>query len=137
MTTLVLLLHTILTLVNQALSTSATILMINTIIEDTNNLTIDELSIVWACILYKGHGKNKFSDRSYRTISTCPFFCKAIDSYTSDLYSPTWSQQTAETQFQQKASSHDLAALTLTETITHSVKSLFRPVYVAKEVLLI
>ena len=104
--------------------------LINTIIEDTNNLTIDELNIVWACILYKGHGKNKFSDRSYRTISTCPFLCKAIDSYISDLYSPTWSQQTAETQFQQKASSHDLAALTLTETITHSVKSLSRPVYV-------
>ena len=33
-------------------------------------------------------------------------------------------------QFQQQSSSHELAALTLTETISHSLKTLSRPVYV-------
>ena len=42
------------------------------IIVNVNLAGLDELNTVWACILYKGHGKDKQSDRSYRTISTCP-----------------------------------------------------------------
>ena len=45
------------------------------------------------------------------------------------MYSPRWNKFTAETQFQAKSSSHELAALTLTETINHSVRTLNRPVF--------
>ena len=93
-------------------------------------MTIDELNLVWACVLYKGHRKDRSLDRSYRTISTCPFLSKAIDSYISILYSSKWNKFTSETQFQTKSSSHELAALTLTEAIIHSTKSLSKPVYV-------
>ena len=104
--------------------------MVNNIINDSNHLTIEELNVVWACILYKGHGKDRFVDTSYRTISICPFLSKALDTYIGDLYSSKWNSQTAETQYQQEGSSHDLAALTLTETIQHSLFSLSRPVFV-------
>ena len=104
--------------------------LLNLLISDLNNLDLDELSIVWACILYKGHNKDRSSDRSYRTISTCPFVSKALDKYISDLHSKEWNTHTAETQFQRQASSHDLAALTLTEVIQHSVNTLSMPAYV-------
>ena len=83
-----------------------------------------------ACILHKGRGKNRAIDRSYRTISTCPLISKAIDTYISILYSPKWNTFTAETQFQAKSSSHDLAALTLTSSIIHSTRTNNRPVFV-------
>ena len=38
------------------------------------------------CILYKGHGKDKESDRSYRTISTCPLLAKCLDIYVGKRY---------------------------------------------------
>ena len=104
--------------------------LLNTAIEDLNNMSVEELNMVWACILFKGHGKDRYSDRSYRTISTCPLVSKGIDSYISSLYSPTWNKFTAETQFQRQSSSHELAALTLTEAISHSTKVLSKPVYV-------
>ena len=43
------------------------------ILNDINNYAVDELHAVHAVILYKSHGKDKTSDRSYRTISSCPF----------------------------------------------------------------
>ena len=46
------------------------------------------------------------------------------------LYSSKWTKFTAQTQFQQQSSSHELAALTLSETITHSLYTLSRPAYV-------
>ena len=104
--------------------------LVNLVISDLNHLTVEELNLVWACILHKGHGKNRAIDRSYRTISTCPLISKAIDTYISILYSPKWNTFTAETQFQAKSSSHDLAALTLTETIIHSTRTNNRPVFV-------
>ena len=103
--------------------------LLNVIIADLNNLSIDELNMVWACILYKGHEKDRNIDRSYRTISTCPFLSKAIDTYISILYSSKWNKFTAETQFQNKCSSHELAALTLSEAIDHSTKTLNRPAF--------
>ena len=87
------------------------------LIENVNLATLDELNNVWACILYKGHGKAKDSDRSYITISTCPLLAKALDTYIGQLYSTNWSSVQARTQFQGVGSSHDLAALLLTETI--------------------
>ena len=104
--------------------------LLNSLIEDLNNLKVEELNMVWACVLHKGHGKDRSNHRSYRTISTCPFLSKALDSYVSSLYSPIWNDHTSPTQFQCKSSSHDLAALTLTETILHSTKVLSRPVFV-------
>ena len=86
--------------------------------------------MVWACILYKGHEKDRYSDRSYRTISTCPLISKAIDSYIASLYSSTWNSFTSETQFQGLSSSHELAGLTLTEAVTHSINVLSKPVFV-------
>ena len=103
--------------------------LLNVIISDLNNLSIEELNLVWACILYKGHEKDRTIDRSYRTISTCPFLSKAIDTYISILYSSKWNKFTAETQFQNKCSSHELAALTLSEAIIHSTKTLNRPAF--------
>ena len=105
-------------------------LLLNTLIEDLNNVSVDELNMVWACILHKGHDKDRSSHRSYRTISTCPFLSKALDCYVSTLYSPIWNKHTSPTQFQVKSSSHDLAALTLTETILHSTKTLSKPAFV-------
>ena len=48
-------------------------LLLNGIIADVNNASLDELNCALGLILWKGHGKDKSSDRSYRTISTCPF----------------------------------------------------------------
>ena len=56
--------------------------LLNALIEDVNNMSIDELNIVSACILHKGHGKEKNQADCYRTISSCPLLSKAIDTYT-------------------------------------------------------
>ena len=49
------------------------------IIDDMNNLAVDELNIVSACILHKRHGKPKSLAESYRTISSCPFIYRVLD----------------------------------------------------------
>ena len=92
--------------------------LLNSVIEDLNNLSVDELNMVWACILFKGHDKDRYSDRSYRTISTCPFISKAIDYYIASLYSPTWNNYTSVTQFQCQSSSHNLQVLLLQKLST-------------------
>ena len=60
--------------------------LLNGIITDVNNATIEELNVAIGLILYKGHDKLKTSSRSYRTISTCPFLAKSLDLYLRDLY---------------------------------------------------
>ena len=55
--------------------------LINGIIDDINNASVEELNQFLACILYKSHQKDRTSDRSYRSISTCPYLSKAIDRY--------------------------------------------------------
>ena len=82
---------------------------------------------MWAVILYKGHGKNKESDRSYRTISTCPLLAKAMDMYVGGLYQCGWTEAQADTQFQGAGSSHELAALLLTECVQYSLFAAKRP----------
>ena len=104
--------------------------LLNGILHDLNNMQVDELNIAWACILYKGHSKERSSERSYRTISTCPFISKVLDSYIADLYSSFWNNKTASTQFQRPSSSHELAALALTETVHFSVNTLSKPAFV-------
>ena len=104
--------------------------LLNSILQDLNNLSLEELNTVWACILYKGHNKDRFSDRSYRTISTCPLLSKGVDLYISSPYSSIWAKHEADTQFQGKSSSHELASLTLTEAIKHSVNTLGMPAFV-------
>ena len=56
----------------------------NGIISNVNNVTIEELNLAHGLILYKGHVKDKSSDRAYRTISFCPFLAKA-ELYIADI----------------------------------------------------
>ena len=104
--------------------------LLNTIIKDVNLSSLEELNTIWACILHKGHGKDKESDRSYRTISTCPLLAKALDFYAGELYSDGWAEVQAETQFQGTGSSHELAGLLLTEAVNFSLFSTKQPVFV-------
>ena len=91
--------------------------LLNSIITNINTATVDELNIVYALLLYKGHLKDKTCDASYRTISTCPFISKALDMYLHDLYAAGWDKLQAPTQYQGTGSSHELAALMVTEVI--------------------
>ena len=95
--------------------------LLNLIIRNVNLSSLEELNR--AMILHKGHGKDRESDRSYRTISTCPFLSKALDKYVGSLYESGWVSAQAETQFQGTGSSHELAALLLTECINFSIYS--------------
>ena len=104
--------------------------LMNAAIADLNNISVEELSTVWACVLFKGHGKDPFSDRSYRTISTCAMVSNALDKYISLLYSEHWHSVTADTQYQCPGSSHELAAVALTESINYSINDNVRPVFV-------
>ena len=80
--------------------------------------------------MFKGHGKDKESDRSYHTISTCPLLAKALDTYIGRLYGPGWEEVQAKTQFQGSGSSHELAALLLTESVQYSLYRAKLPVFV-------
>ena len=104
-------------------------ILLSAILSNVHLSGIEELNNAWACILYKGHQKDRESDRSYRTISTCPFLAKCADIYIGRLYSSGWSACQAETQFQGEGSSHELSALLLTETIQHSLFINKRPIF--------
>ena len=104
-------------------------LLLNAIIDNVNNATLEELNLVLGLILHKGHGKEKTSDRSYRTISTCPFMAKATDLYLHDLYHTHWDSCQADTQYQGHGSNHELAALLVTEVIQHSLNVSKKPVF--------
>ena len=104
-------------------------LLLNAVIGDVENYALSEINTVHAIILHKGHGKDKHSDRSYRTISTCPFIAKCADKYVGSLEQGTWSNAQAETQFQGKGLSHEHASLLLTEAINITVFSSKLPVF--------
>ena len=104
--------------------------LLNALINDISSITIFEVNAVHACIYFKGHGKDKSSSRSYRTISTCPVVAKALDLFIRDLSLDTWNRDQAETQFQGEGSTHELAAVLMTETIQHSLYSLKEPVFI-------
>ena len=104
-------------------------LLLNSIIIEINNSTIEELNTVFALLLYKGHNKDKTLDSSYRTISTCPLVAKGLDIYVRDLFIEKWNMKQADTQYQGEGSSHELASLLITEAIQHSKCKLKQPTY--------
>ena len=104
--------------------------IMNGIISNVNNASLEDLNLVLGIILYKGHNNNnKTSSRSYRTISTCPVVAKAIDLYLRDLYHHHWDAMQAPTQYQGTGSNHELAALLVTEVIQHSLYTAKEPVF--------
>ena len=105
------------------------VFLLNTIISHINSSSISELNTIWAIILHKGHNKDPELDRSWRTISCCPVIAKALDTYLVELYGDGWSDIQASTQFQGSNSSHELAALSITEAINHSLYVNKQPVY--------
>ena len=58
--------------------------LMNCIIDDIKNASIEELNNVYALLLHKAHGKPKTISSAYRTISTCPLLSKALDIYIGD-----------------------------------------------------
>ena len=104
--------------------------LLTVLISNINNSSLQELNDIWAIILFKGHGKDKESDRSYRTISSCPLLAKCLDIYVGRRYYKLWRNIQASTQFQGEGSSHELASLLLTETINFSVFQSKRPAFV-------
>ena len=103
--------------------------LLNTIIRNINLAGIEELNKIYACVLFKGHGKSREDARSYRTISTCPLIAKALDFYVRDLCCNDWNKVTAPTQFQGPRMSHDLACVLLTETVQFSLHVSKKPVF--------
>ena len=104
--------------------------LLNFLIADIRNISIVEVNQAYACILFKGHSKDKTSSRSYRTISTCPVVAKALDLHIRDLHVVNWNENQPETQFQGQGSSHELAALLLTECIQYSLYASKSPLFV-------
>ena len=64
----------------------------NRIINDINSSSVTELNTAYALFLHKGHGKERTSDRSYRTISTCPVVAKGLDMFLHDLFIDDWNE---------------------------------------------
>ena len=98
--------------------------LLNLIISNINLSTAAELNSAWSVMLHKGHSKPGSLCRSWRCISTCPLVPKALDLYVSDLHSNNWVLASAPTQFMTKGSSHELAALLVTETICYATLTL-------------
>ena len=105
-------------------------LLLNTLITDINNISLEEVNTVHAVILFKGHSKDKSLSSSYRTISTCPLVAKALDIFLRDLNIDSWNEDQAPTQFLGQGSNHELASLLLTEIIQHSLHVLHQPLFI-------
>ena len=103
--------------------------ILNSSIANINLAGLTELNTIYACILSKGHGKNRTSDRSYPTISMCPLVAKGLDLYVCELCLDGWNCHQAPTQFQGSGMTHELAALLLTETLQHSLNVSKLPVF--------
>ena len=98
--------------------------LLNMIITNINLCTVAELNSTWSIMLHKGHGKPRSLCRSWRCISSCPLLPKALDLYVADLHRDNWVLASAPTQFMTRGSSHELAALFLTETICYATLTL-------------
>ena len=103
--------------------------LLNLVIQEINSSSVKELNTVHALLLHKGHGKSVTSDRSYRTISSCPVLAKALDIHIHDLFIDNWNEAQAATQYQGEGSSHELASLLVTEAIQHSLYNLKEPLF--------
>ena len=104
--------------------------LLNILINDINLTKVVEINRAYACVLFKGHGKDRNSSRSYRTISSCPVIAKALDLHVRNIFIESWNRSQAATQYQGHGSSHELASLLLTESIQHSLFAHKKPVYV-------
>ena len=104
-------------------------LLLSSLIRDINTVSLTEVSTVYAVVLFKGHGRDRSSDRSYRTISTCPLVAKALDLYLRDLNLEAWNSDLSEVQFMGEGSSHELAAVLFTECIQYSMYTAKKPLY--------
>ena len=104
-------------------------ILLNALLKDVAATDIKEINLTYACVLFKGHGKDKTNSKSYRTISTCPVVAKGLDTYIRNQYSHLWKADQASTQFMGEGSSHELAAVLLSECINYSISSLKRPLY--------
>ena len=107
-------------------------LLLEALISDINNNSIEEVNTVHATILFKGYSKDKSKASSYCTISSCPLTDKCHDIYVRDLNIKSWNKDQASTQFLGKGSSHELAALQLPEVAQHSLHILHQSVFIAK-----
>ena len=103
--------------------------LVNTALENIENTTVDEMNTAHACILFKGHQKDKTLASSYRTISTCPMISKACDTYIRNLSVDDWFEARAEVQFLGPGMSHEMGALLLSEVIHYSITTSNKPVY--------
>ena len=104
--------------------------LINALLKNVANTTIDEVNTAQACILFKGHNKDKTIAKSYRTISTCPVVAKGLDLYLRKRMVQAWNADQSPVQFQGEGSSHELAALLLSECIEYSSKVSKKPTFV-------
>ena len=104
-------------------------LLLNALLSEVENVDIEEVNRAHAIVLFKGKGKDKSSSRSYRTISTCPVVAKAVDMIIRDRKLSSWNLDQSPTQFQGHGSSHELAAILLTECIQHSLHTTKRPLF--------
>ena len=103
--------------------------LFNTVLENIETASVEEFNKAHAIILFKGHGKDKNVSSSYRTISSCPFLAKSVDTYLGQLSKPDWNLKQAETQFQGDGMSHEMASLLLTLVIHKSLQTL-KPIFV-------
>ena len=103
--------------------------VLNQVIQEINSSSVKELNTVHALLLHKGREKPRTSERSYRTISTCPVVAKALDMHIHDLFVDDWNEAQADTQYQGENSSHELASLLVTETIQHSLFFMKKPLF--------
>ena len=103
--------------------------LLNLVIDDIGLAEVTELNVAHGLIIYKGHGKDKNNERSYCTISTCPFLAKSLDLYVKDLYIDLLEENQAPTQYFGSGSSHELASLLVTETVQFSINNSDKPVF--------
>ena len=103
--------------------------LLNCVISDVSLAEVAELNIAHGVIIFKGHNKDKNSDRSYRTISTCPLIAKSLDMYVKGLYVDILDKNQASTQYFGTGSSHELASLLVTEGIQFSLYNSDKPIF--------
>ena len=104
-------------------------LFINILINNVSLTALPEINSTWSIVLYKGHKKPRSSARSYCCISTCPLLAKGLDLWIAKLKRQDWNNVKAQTQFMSKRSSHELAALLVTEVTRFSLLSCKRPIW--------
>ena len=91
------------------------------IISNINLTPAAELNSAWSVMLHKGHNKPRSQCRSWRCISTCPLLSKVLDLYVADRHRDNWTSAAAKTQFMTRGSTHELAALLLSEVVCYAL----------------